>query len=114
MKSTSNKPRSRQRFSYSVITVSFLAMIMISLRPSSVSAGSATWNSNPVNNQWYNANNWTPATVPDGATDIATFGTTTQPAITISDSTDSLTVLNGITFNSGASTYILTLPPGFN
>jgi fibronectin-binding autotransporter adhesin len=86
------------------------AMIMLSLSAPSIWAGSATWKSSPVDNQWYNPNNWTPATVPDGATDIATFGTTTQPAITISDGSDFLTVLNGITFDSGASAYILTVP----
>jgi len=85
-------------------------MVMISLSATSALAGSATWNSNPVDNQWYNPNNWTAATVPDGATDIATFGSTTQPAITISDSSDFTTVLNGITFNPGASAYILTVP----
>ena len=86
------------------------AVVILSLSAPAIWAGSATWNSNPVDNQWYNPNNWTPATVPDGATDIATFGSTTQPAITISDSSDLLTVLNGITFNPGASAYILTVP----
>ena len=86
------------------------AVVILSLSAPAIWAGSATWNGNPVDNQWYNPNNWTPATVPDGATDIATFGSTTQPAITISDSSDLLTVLNGITFNPGASAYILTVP----
>ena len=36
-------------------------------------AGSATWNSNPVSNDWNTAANWTPATVPNGPEDIATF-----------------------------------------
>ena len=89
---------------------SLFAMIMLSLSAQSIRADSATWKSSPVDNQWYNPKNWTPATVPDAATDIATFGTTTQPAITISDSSDLLTVLGGITFDSGASAYILTVP----
>src|SRR5437762_4778789 len=110
MKYRSYKPHSRRRSLCVRISALLFTVVMLSLSAPSIWAGSATWNSNPVDNQWYNPNNWTPATVPDGATDIATFGSTTQPAITISDSSDLLTVLNGITFDSGASAYILTVP----
>ncbi|MBA3960614.1 MAG: hypothetical protein H0X40_01765 [Chthoniobacterales bacterium] len=46
-------------------------------------AGSATWNASPVDNKWTNPANWTPATVPDSATDVATFGTTAITNITV-------------------------------
>jgi len=39
-----------------------------------VYADSATWNANPVDNDWNNPANWTPNTVPNGPNDIATFG----------------------------------------
>jgi hypothetical protein len=39
----------------------------------SVLAGSATWNSNADSGDWNTAANWTPATVPNGASDTATF-----------------------------------------
>ena len=38
-------------------------------------AGSATWNLNPTSSDWNTATNWTPATVPNGPTDVATFVT---------------------------------------
>ena len=36
-------------------------------------AGSATWNLNPASDLWSTASNWTPATVPNGPADTATF-----------------------------------------
>ena len=110
MKYKSYKPHSSMRSLCFRMSAPLFTVVILSLSAPGIWAGSATWNSNPVDNQWYHPNNWTPATVPDGATDIARFGTTSQPAITISDSSDFLTVLNGITFNPGASAYILTVP----
>lgn len=46
------------------------------------SAGSATWNLNPSNSDWNTAANWTPATIPNGDDDVATFGLSTQTSIT--------------------------------
>src|SRR5947208_15938786 len=40
---------------------------------SSAFAGSATWNLNPTSGDWNTATNWTPATVPNGPNDTATF-----------------------------------------
>src|SRR5262249_23267690 len=67
-------------------------------------AGSATWNLNPTSDDWNTAANWTPATIPNGATDIATFDLSNTTAVSPRGST---TVL-GITFNSGASAYTIT------
>ncbi len=36
-------------------------------------AGSATWTLNPTSGDWNTAANWTPATIPNSPTDIATF-----------------------------------------
>ena len=37
-------------------------------------AGSATWNLDPINENWNDAANWMPNTVPNGPADVATFG----------------------------------------
>ncbi len=66
-------------------------------------AGSATWNFNPVDNQWFNASNWTPAAIPNGAADVATFGVTNLAVI--SDMGDTL---SEIVFNANASSYLIT------
>lgn len=47
----------------------------------SAQAGSATWKLNPPNGFWTTATNWSPATVPNGAADVATFGVTNFSAI---------------------------------
>ena len=41
--------------------------------PNTVYADSATWNLHPANANWYHASNWTPATVPNGPSDVATL-----------------------------------------
>src|SRR5690242_19000656 len=42
------------------------------------SAGSATWLNLPESGTWNSATNWSPATVPNGANDIATFAASGQ------------------------------------
>src|SRR5450432_414004 len=73
-------------------------------------AGSATWNLNPTSGDWNTATNWTPETVPEEATDVATFDvssvtniSTTSPGVAIAQ----------ITFNPGASAYLIAGKVGF-
>ena len=47
--------------------------MLLLLTATSVFAGSATWNLNPANGEWETATNWTPATIPNGPNDTATF-----------------------------------------
>jgi autotransporter-associated beta strand protein len=47
-------------------------------------AGSATWNLNPTSGDWNTAENWTPNTVPNSTTDIATFGTSSVTEVSLS------------------------------
>jgi autotransporter-associated beta strand protein len=68
-------------------------------------AGSATWTLNPATNDWNTATNWTPNTVPNGSTDIATFGKSNTAAVSISAGVE----VNAITFNPGASAFTITL-----
>jgi autotransporter-associated beta strand protein len=69
-------------------------------------AGSATWNLDPVDNNWNNPANWTPSTVPNGPNDIATFGHSNITAISISAGAE----VNAITFDPGASAFTITVP----
>jgi autotransporter-associated beta strand protein len=70
-------------------------------------AGSATWNLNPTTGAWSNAANWTPATVPDGPSDTATFGVSNTTAISASDQE-----VKGIVFDPGASAFTITCENG--
>jgi autotransporter-associated beta strand protein len=67
-------------------------------------AGSATWKPHSVSGDWNTATNWRPRTIPNGPSDIATFG--------VSDTTDlSLTAqieVDSVVFNPGASAFTVT------
>jgi autotransporter-associated beta strand protein len=67
-------------------------------------AGSATWNLNPTNGDWNTPANWTPATVPNGDGDDATFAVTSQANISLFVPV----LLNQIIFNPGASAYTIS------
>jgi autotransporter-associated beta strand protein len=73
-----------------------------------VYADSATWNANPVDNNWNNPANWTPAIVPNGPNDIATFGVSSTTEVSINASIE----VNSIVFSPGASAFTITLPTG--
>jgi autotransporter-associated beta strand protein len=62
-------------------------------------AGSATWNLNPVDNNWNNPANWTPAIVPDMQ---ATFDVSNVTHIRAADVS-----VESIVFNPGASAFTL-------
>src|SRR4029077_5024945 len=50
-------------------------------------AGSATWDLDPISGDWNTAANWTPASVPNGPADIATFGLSNTTFVSISEDT---------------------------
>src|SRR5438552_2744434 len=64
-------------------------------------AGSATWRANPSSGNWNAAANWTPATIPNGAADIATFAFSNKRSVFFAADTE----VNGIVFNAGASPF---------
>ena len=66
-------------------------------------AGSATWNPNPTSSDWNTVSNWTPATVPNGPLDVATFATSSMTAVTISADVEA----KQIVFSPGASAYTI-------
>jgi autotransporter-associated beta strand protein len=69
-------------------------------------AGSATWDQNPSSGDWNTAANWTPQTVPNSTTDIATFGASNVTNLSITNASVSL---DSAVFNSGAPPYTLTI-----
>lgn len=71
-------------------------------------AGSATWDLNPVSGDWNTVTNWTPMTVPNGGSDIATFGVSSITGVSISANIE----VNGITFTAAATNpYTITTGP---
>ena len=87
--------------SATVVTLSLVALC-------AVYADSATWNANPVDNDWSNPANWTPATVPNGPNDVAIFGVSSTTEVSITASIE----VNSIVFSPGASAFTITLPAG--
>lgn len=64
-----------------------LWLISIAFLPTlaTVQAGSATWNLHPTSGDWDTAANWTPATVPNGPADIATFSTSSRSTVSLAN-----------------------------
>ncbi len=73
-------------------------------------AGAATWSANPISGDWNTVANWIPATVPNGPSDVATFGTSNRTSL----STNITVELDSIVFNSGASLFTITSGAGTN
>jgi hypothetical protein len=67
-------------------------------------ADSATWNANAGSGNWNIASNWTPNTVPNGPSDIASFNGSAQTSLFFS----AVTEVNSIVFNPGASAFTLS------
>src|SRR5947208_11963356 len=78
-------------------------VLMFSIQTSR--ADSATWSASPTSSDWNTALNWTPATVPNGAADVATFGLSTITQLSFSANTQ----VSDIVFNPGASSFTIAL-----
>jgi autotransporter-associated beta strand protein len=89
----------------------FTAIVALAIAGDGAYAGSATWNLNPVNNHWNKAQNWTPATVPYGENDVATFETSnvTDIKLGLTPNGDAGNILGSIVFEAGASAYTVTM-----
>jgi len=86
-----------------------LAVVAGILTPTIAQAGSATWDLNPTSGDWNTAVNWTPATVPNGTADTATFDLSNTTNISISANTN----VNGIAFTPAATNpYFISASPG--
>ncbi len=97
-------------------TQSLLAGSLLLFTVHFASAGSATWNLNPPTNMWTNPANWTPATVPNGPTDVATLGpsNTAQISLAAPTSTPLTLTLDSLVFSSNSVFYTLDLSKGLS
>lgn len=73
-------------------------------------AGSATWSANPATSNWNLASNWNPNTVPNGASDVATFDFSNTTSLSLS----AKTTVDSIVFAAGASAYSITASKPLN
>ena len=93
-----------------------LGISLLFLSGSGLYADSASWQLNPTTNDWNTAANWSPNTIPNGSTQVATFGVsnTTNVACGYSpDHIDASTVVGSIVFEEGASAYTITATPAY-
>ena len=72
-------------------------------------AGSAAWLQTPASGNWNTAANWTPATVPNGLSDVATFSVSNQTNVNV---TSGIT-LNSIVFQPDASPFNISTSSEF-
>jgi autotransporter-associated beta strand protein len=86
-----------------------LPIVLLSLP--AAQAGSATWNLDPSSGDWETAGNWSPAVVPNGPTDVATFSASNTTAITFSRPRGTTTV-DHILFDTNANAFSITAGPG--
>ena len=82
------------------LTISSLSIVRIA------PAGSATWKANPTSGDWNTAANWTPATVPNGESDSASFAVSSKTAISLSAAVEA----NTIAFETSANSFTVTAP----
>ena len=82
-----------------------LGLLFAGLLPfSTLFAGSANWNLNPSSGDWNTAANWTPATVPNGPDDVATFSLSNQTSVSIFGVEIEL---SSLVFDPGASAFTI-------
>jgi len=70
-----------------------------------VFAGSATWKADPIDDNWSNAGNWTPETVPNGPDDVATFANSDTTTVVINAATE----IEEMVFQPGPDSFQITL-----
>jgi autotransporter-associated beta strand protein len=88
---------------FKLLAVAFLCFVSSQLSY----GGSATWNLNPVDDDWINPNNWTPTTFPNGPSDAATFGVSNMSIISLATDIEVAEMI----FQPGASAYVIGTAP---
>lgn len=100
------KPSALSRLLRATFIAGILSAVLLLLSAQYSDAGSATWNLNPTSGDWFTGSNWTPATVPNGPDDTATFGVSNITFV--STGYFNSAEVNGIVFDPGASAYTIT------
>src|SRR5712691_10789318 len=75
---------------------------------SAVYADSATWTMHPTSNDWNTKANWTPAAVPNGPSDVATFARSSTKSLEFSAA---MTEVAEIVFSPGANSFKIAVDP---
>jgi autotransporter-associated beta strand protein len=89
--------------------VPLISCCLIFLLADFARAGSGTWKRHARSGDWNTKTNWTPAHVPNGSADMATFGLSNTTDVSLSANTE----VNGITFTAAATNpYTITANPG--
>src|SRR6266487_1278433 len=92
------------------LIVAAIRCSLMLLLPAVAYPDSAQWDLNPSSDDWNTDANWTPMTVPNGSTDIATFAVSNTTNVSISANTE----VNGITFTAAATNpYTITASAAF-
>ena len=104
LKSNPRTSRALSRLTHSRLIVFSLSTLLWLLAMQPSHAGSATWSAIPISGDWNTAANWIPATVPNGASDTATFAISNLTNVSIS----AFTTLDGITFDPQASAFTIS------
>lgn len=93
---------------FGIVRATVLPLILLRSAQSGF-AGSTTWRLSPPSGDWNTANNWMPKTVPNGLSDIATFGVSNITNVSLS----ALIEVSGSTFTAGASQFSISVEPTF-
>src|SRR5688572_25329624 len=81
----------------SLVAPPAVALLLLSNAENAL-AGSATWGAMPSSGDWNTAGNWTPMTIPNSPSDIATFAQSNTPAISLTANTQ----VSAINFTASA------------
>ncbi len=104
---TRSKPGGLPRLSRAASIAIILPAAILILGAQVSHADSATWNLNPGSGQWVDPLNWTPPTVPNGPTDVATFDSSNITNVSIPAQIE----VDRIVFNPSASAFTITVNP---
>ena len=85
-------------------TISILTVSALLATAQFAHSGSATWNLDPTSGDWNTAANWTPATVPNGSSNIATFDVSNLTDASLSGGV----TVNSIVFTTSASPFTIS------
>jgi autotransporter-associated beta strand protein len=91
----------RQRLPLLLVTLAMLLLLLSAV--SSIYADSAKWRINPNSGDWHTASNWTPSTIPNGPSDVATFASSNRTRVSVSQETE----VSSIVFDAGASAFTI-------
>src|SRR2546423_9049677 len=92
----------------SAFVLTLLSGVLLVLGATFSYADSATWSMDPTSGDWTTAANWTPNSVPNGPSDVATFDASSITDVSVRQ----LILLESMNFDSSASAFTISTPPG--